>query len=98
LKISYNITSKLSFEEYKPYYFFKNKPEKERKAAKMFYILVVDDLVYRVEIRFKGNNFCSPQFLLQKDEDPKNHPNFSKVIITNKTRFIKLKLPKKETS
>jgi hypothetical protein len=96
LKLKRDISSsKVSFEEYNPYYLCKtgkNETEKKRETAKMFYRLVVDDDVYRVEVRWKGNIFASsPQFQVHKDNDPKNHPNYSKVIITNKIRIIRVK-------
>lgn len=47
--IDYN---NVSFEEWLPYY-FKNNGEK-RKAAKMFFKLQYNDIVYRVELRWKG--------------------------------------------
>lgn len=60
--------SKIIFEEYLPYYF--DKAGKERKAAKLFYRLVVEEKVYRVEIRWKGNVYnASPQFQIHEDED-----------------------------
>jgi len=60
------INSKISFEEYKPYYF--DKKGKERNAAKMFCRLIVDDKTYRVEIRWKGNIYnSSPQFQIHNE-------------------------------
>jgi hypothetical protein len=58
--------SNISFEEYKPYYF--DKKGKERHAAKMFCRLIVDDKIYRVEIRWKGNIYnSSPQFQIHNE-------------------------------
>ena len=60
------INSKISFEEYKPYYF--DKKGKERNAAKMFCRLSIDDKTYRVEIRWKGNIYnSSPQFQIHNE-------------------------------
>jgi len=45
-----------------PELYFNDKGER-RKAAKMFYKLIVNDKEYRIEIRFKGNAWSgSPQF------------------------------------
>ena len=45
-----------------PEFYFNDKGER-RKAAKMFYKLIVNDKEYRIEIRFKGNAWSgSPQF------------------------------------
>ena len=53
------------FEEHLPYY--KKVSGEERDATKLFYRLVVNDKVYRVEIRHKGNYWNgSPQFLAHK--------------------------------
>jgi len=49
-----------SFEEHEPYYYKKN--GERRCAAKMFYRLQINLTVFRVEIRWKGNVFYSPQF------------------------------------
>ena len=58
--------SNISFEEYKPYYF--DKKGKERNAAKMFCRLIVDEKIYRVEIRWKGNIYnSSPQFQIHNE-------------------------------
>jgi len=60
------VNSNISFEEYKPYYF--DKKGKERRAAKMFCRLIVDDKTYRVEIRWKGNIYnSSPQFQIHNE-------------------------------
>jgi hypothetical protein len=53
------------FEEHLPYY--KKNSGKERSAAKLFYRLIVNDKVYKIEIRHKGNYWTgSPQFLADK--------------------------------
>ncbi len=58
----------IEFMEHKDYYF--NKSGKRRKAAKMFYRLVVNSKVYRIEIRFKGNAWSgSPQFQLHVESN-----------------------------
>ena len=55
------------FQEHRPYYF--DDKGRRRKAAKMFYKLVVNDKKYRVEIRFKGNAWSgAPQFLAHCDK------------------------------
>ena len=39
----------------------------DKKAAKMFYDILVDKIKkYSIEIRWKGNVFCSPQIIIQK--------------------------------
>ena len=43
--------------------FYKTVNGDNRKCAKMFYNLVIDNLQYRVEIRWKGNFSASPQFM-----------------------------------
>ena len=43
--------------------FYKDKNGNQRKCAKMFYKLMVNNDIYRVEIRWKGNFSASPQFL-----------------------------------
>ena len=43
--------------------FYKTVNGDNRKCAKMFYKLVIDNLQYRVEIRWKGNFSASPQFM-----------------------------------
>ena len=38
-----------------------------KKAAKMWYDILVDGIKkYSIEIRWKGNVFCSPQIIIQK--------------------------------
>jgi len=60
------VNSNISFEEYKPYYF--DKKGKERNAAKMFCRFSVDEKIYRVEIRWKGNIYnSSPQFQIHNE-------------------------------
>jgi hypothetical protein len=44
-------------------YSYKDKNGNQRKCAKMFYKLMVNNDIYRVEIRWKGNFSASPQFL-----------------------------------
>lgn len=52
----------IKFYECTDYYFDNN--ENRRKAAKMFYKLIVYNNIYRIEIRYKGNIWSSsPQFL-----------------------------------
>jgi hypothetical protein len=59
-------TSQITFEEHLPYYY--DSSGTERKAAKLFYRLVVDKKVFRVEIRWKGNVFnASPQFQMHEE-------------------------------
>ena len=43
--------------------FYKTLSGVTRQCAKMFYKLVIDNLVYRVEIRWKGNFTAAPQFM-----------------------------------
>ena len=77
--------SDITFEEHLPYYF--NKAGKERKAAKLFYRLVVKEKVYRVEIRWKGGKkgvTGSPQFLIHNDLD----------VDDNKVKVVKEKIVK----
>lgn len=50
----------VTFDEHDPYYY--TKTGDRRCAAKMFYRLQINLTVYRVEIRWKGNVFHSPQF------------------------------------
>lgn len=54
------------FEEHLPYYY--DKSGKERETAKLFYRLTVCGKIYRVEIRWKGSVFPSPQFQIHNDE------------------------------
>ena len=71
------------FQEHRPYYF--DDKGKRRKAAKMFYKLVVNDKKYRVEIRFKGNAWSgAPQFLAHCDKK-KTPTEFCEVSKTPKT-------------
>lgn len=65
--------SKITFEEHLPYYL--DKKGRERKAAKLFYQLIVDEKIFRVELRWKGNIHCaSPQFQVHPDSD-QDHNN-----------------------
>lgn len=58
--------NKVSFEEYYPYYMTSN--GEFRNAAKLFYRLCIDEKIYRVEIRWKGNiHDASPQFMIHND-------------------------------
>jgi hypothetical protein len=58
--------SQITFEEHLPYYL--DKKGEERKAAKLFYRLVIEKKIYRVEIRWKGNvHNASPQFLIHEE-------------------------------
>ena len=58
--------STITFEEHLPYYL--DKKGEERKAAKLFYRLVIEEKIYRVEIRWKGNvHNASPQFLIHQE-------------------------------
>jgi hypothetical protein len=51
----------ISFEEHIPYYL--NENGEEREAAKLYYRLCVDEKIFRVEVRWKGNiHNASPQF------------------------------------
>ena len=62
-----DLLSKSSFEEYLPYYL--NKNGQQKRAAKLFYQLVVDKKKYRVEVRWKGNvHGGSPQFQIHDDK------------------------------
>ena len=54
------------FREYEEYYTTKN--GKQRNCAKLFYQLIVNNKKYRVEIRWKGDCFVSPQFEIHNDE------------------------------
>ena len=59
-------TSQITFEEHLPYYY--DNSGTERKAAKLFYRLVVEKKVFRVEIRWKGNIYnASPQFQIHEE-------------------------------
>ena len=65
---SYNLTNlssiqinDISFEEHMPYYY--DVLGNRRKCAKLFYKLKINNDIYRVEVRWKGNIHCaSPQF------------------------------------
>jgi hypothetical protein len=57
---SVSAPSRIEFREYLEHY--KNAP----RAAKMFYLLKVDDASYRVEVRWKGHFRGSPQFLTHR--------------------------------
>jgi hypothetical protein len=58
----------IEFSEYEKYYF--DDKGVRRKTAKMFYRLVVNEKIYRVEIRFKGNAWgSSPQFQTHYEQD-----------------------------
>ena len=57
---SVSAPSRIEFREYVEHY--KNAP----RAAKMFYLLKVDDASYRVEVRWKGHFRGSPQFLTHR--------------------------------
>ena len=51
----------ITFEEHIPYYY--NNSGKRRQCAKLFYKLKINDNIYRVEVRWKGNiHNASPQF------------------------------------
>lgn len=53
--------NEISFEHHEPYYYMKN--GLKRKAAKLFYQLKINEDIFRVEIRWKGNiHDASPQF------------------------------------
>ena len=67
-KLNVSASSIVNFVEHDDYYFDKNGDR--RKAAKMFYKLVVNEKTYRVEIRFKGDNWNgSPQFQIHNDSN-----------------------------
>jgi hypothetical protein len=57
-------TSSVTFEDHQPFY-LTNKGIR-RNAAKLFYLLVVGNKKYRVEVRWKGSFNASPQFLTHK--------------------------------
>jgi hypothetical protein len=58
--------SVVTLEEHESYYFTKG--GKRRNAAKLFYLLTVNEKRYRVEIRWKGNIFtASPQFQIHEE-------------------------------
>jgi hypothetical protein len=51
----------ISFEEYMPYYY--DITGKRRQCAKLFYKLKINNNIYRIEVRWKGNiHSASPQF------------------------------------
>jgi hypothetical protein len=56
----------IDFREYEEYYITKN--GRQRNCAKLFYQLIVNNKKYRVEIRWKGDCFVSPQFEIHNDE------------------------------
>jgi hypothetical protein len=59
-------TSDVSFEEHLPYYYCKM--GEERETAKLFYRLKIEEKIFRVEIRWKGNIYnSSPQFQLHEE-------------------------------
>lgn len=57
--------NQIVFTEYEEYY--KTKNGSQRSAAKMFYQLIVYEKKYRVEIRWKGDCFVSPQFEIHSE-------------------------------
>jgi hypothetical protein len=71
VKLNKNLdSSAISFEEHLPYYF--DKKGNERKTAKLFYRLIIDQKIYRVEIRWKGNVYdASPQFQIHEEDEYK---------------------------
>jgi hypothetical protein len=57
----------VSLEEHLPYYF--TKAGEERETAKLFYKLVVNEKIFKIEIRWKGDIYrASPQFLIYHDD------------------------------
>jgi hypothetical protein len=73
-KLDVSSDDKTEFYEHSKYYF--DDKNRRRKAAKMFYKLVVNDKKYRIEIRFKGNAWSgAPQF--QTHYDPHTTPKGS---------------------
>jgi hypothetical protein len=71
-KLDVSSNDKVEFGEHERYYH--DDKGKRRKAAKMFYKLVVNGKKYRVEIRFKGNAWSgAPQF--QTHYDPHASPD-----------------------
>jgi hypothetical protein len=67
-KLNVSASSIVNFIEHTPYYF--DKKGERRAAAKMFYKLVINEKTYRVEIRFKGDNWNgSPQFQIHNDSN-----------------------------
>lgn len=65
LNITKEEERQIIFQEYEDYYKMKN--GNNRNAAKMFYQLIVQDKKYRVEIRWKGDCFVSPQFEIHEE-------------------------------
>lgn len=64
--ISSDSSTSISFEDYLPYYL--DSKGKQRHAAKLFYRLIVNTNVYRVEVRWKGNiHNSSPQFQIHEE-------------------------------
>jgi hypothetical protein len=62
-----NTISNIIFEEHLPYYLTKNGTE--RCAAKLFYRLIINNQIFRIEIRWKGNVYnSSPQFQIHADD------------------------------
>jgi hypothetical protein len=55
----------VEFKEWTDYYIQKN--GKERCAAKLFYILIISEKKYRVEVRWKGDCYVSPQFQIHEE-------------------------------
>ena len=65
-KLDVSSDDKTEFYEHSKYYY--DDKNQRRKAAKMFYKLVVNDKKYRIEIRFKGNAWSgAPQFQTHYD-------------------------------
>ena len=48
-----------------PYYY--KKSGEKRDATKLFYRLTCRDKIYRVEVRWKGNLYVSPQFQIHEE-------------------------------
>ncbi len=51
------------FEEFDDFY--KTKKGEHFQAAKMFYKLTINDMIYKVVIRHKGSFSASPQFVTE---------------------------------
>lgn len=66
LNIEQSDNINIVFREYDEYYTTKNGTQ--RNCAKLFYQLIVNNKKYRVEIRWKGDCFVSPQFEIHNDE------------------------------
>jgi len=64
-QLNIKIDSNLIFTEHTPYYF--TKKGIQRNAAKLFYKLSCNQKNYRVEIRWKGSVYCSPQFHIHEE-------------------------------